>query len=150
MSTSVKLTADSLPYDLAKDMIRDGKPRDAINQRIQVNDAVRVWSASTGWSAPREYFVKHILPVWIPAGRYVMHTYLLVPLLEDTSQQSDQAYLGGDNIEIYGNTIIYLTRDTIIAIREGTAQEKIKTVVDDYMVYRIRREDANVIVDIQL
>lgn len=146
MSAATRLlTVDALPYELAADIIRDGKPRDVINQRIQVNDAVRVWTAALGWASTRQFYVKHILPVWLPARRYVMYRYLLVPLQEADTETEDIVYIGSDDLQITQSTVIYLTMGTVLAIRKGAALEKISVVVSDYEVARYRREDAGVL-----
>lgn len=157
------------PYDLEGSIVRDGRPRDVLSQRVRVNDAVRIWTVQAGWSSPREYFVKHILPTWVPIiatqtvipvtvsftrdedvadmrprGKMIF-TYLLVPQLDDVDQTEDTSYLGIDALEIYKETTLLITAQDFIVIEEGMAKDAITVVVADYKMLKIRPGESGVI-----
>jgi hypothetical protein len=159
---------DASPYDLAETMVRDGRPRDVLNQRITVNDTVRIWTVQTGWSSTREFFVRHMLPKWVPAivtasqaaqEEYASITgaprplprgntifsFLLVPQLDEAEQANSQGFLGNDAIEIYKSTTLLITAQDYIVIQEGLANDAIKLVVNDYEIVKIRAGEAGVI-----
>lgn len=158
------------PYELERDMLRDGRPRDVLSQRIGINDVVRIWTVQTGWSSPREYFVKHIIPKWVPDRAwqqdpspttttgvffqspaltsiglpkgYVMYTFLLVP---NTETLADATNVGEDAINIYSDSVLIITSADMIVIEEGMAQDAIKVVTQDYQVVKLRQGEINVI-----
>jgi hypothetical protein len=156
---------DASPYDLETNMLRDGRPRDVVNQRIAVNDTVRVWSVQMGWSSDREYFVRHIMPMWVPGivtpqeqaamsyynthelprGRYIF-SFLLAPQLDEIAKTTDTSYLGNDALEIYSNTVLLITEENdMLVIEEGMAAESIKVIVRDYETVKIRAGEPNII-----
>lgn len=134
------------PYELAELMIRDGTPRDAINQRIRPNDIVRIWTRQAGWTYERDFFVKHALPKWSPTKQYITYMYLIVPQLDDIDQASDPSYLGEDIIELVTGTVILITHGEAIAIREGIAQERIDVVVDDFQIIKVKNANTTELV----
>ena len=164
MAQPVTILPDASPYDLEKMMLRDGRPRDVLNQRIRVNDTVRVWTVQTGWSSGREYFVRHILPIWtpgtlspqeqaaisfsptpqLPKGK-TSFAFLLAPQQDEVGQTSDPAYIGDDSLQIYRNTTLIITAQDFLVITEGMAEERIKVFVNDYEAVKIRAGEAGVI-----
>jgi hypothetical protein len=140
---------DASPGQLAQQILRDGRPRDAINQLIRINDVVRVWTPQSGWSSTRDYFIKHILPVWSLVGSYQRYSYLLTPFVEEEGQEntnpSDPEEVTIDAIEILDTTVIFITADDLIAIREGIGQEKVRVVAEDSELVRMKVGEYGVI-----
>lgn len=160
------------PYDLERLMLRDGRPRDVLNQRIKINDTVRIWSVQEGWSSARDYFIRHVLPVWSPADPStvvaqgpayesaltfsdqqtqatpkgdVMFFFLLAPQQDEIEQNNNASYLGKDAIEITKGTTLLITAQDFLVIQEGMANNRIKVMAKDYEVVKIRAGEANVI-----
>lgn len=145
MSGPSGIPLDASPYDLANNIIRDGRPRDAANQKIRVNDVVRIWTPQSGWGYNKDFFVKHILPKWSAAGAFMRFTYLLVPQLDEAEQATSAEFTGDDAIEITPTTIILITALDFLAIREGIAQDKIRIVCEDFQLVRMRVGEFGVI-----
>jgi hypothetical protein len=176
----VILPEDS-PYDLERLMLRDGQPRDVLNQRIKINDTVRIWSVEDGWSSARYYFIRHVLPVWSPADPStvaaqgppyasaltfsdkptqaipkgdVIFFFLLAPTQDQIEQNNNASFsylgeaaieVGEDAIEITKDTTLLITAQDFLVIEEGLANNRIKAMVKDYQVVKIRAGETNVI-----
>jgi hypothetical protein len=145
MSGPMGIPVEASPYDMVANIMRDGKPRDAINQKVRINDVVRIWTAQNGWGYDRDFFVKHIMPKWSVSGRYMGYSYLLVPQLDDIDDANNAAYTGGDQIDITKNTVLLLTVQNFIAIRKGMAQENLRVICDDFQLVRLKVGENGVI-----
>jgi hypothetical protein len=140
---------DVSPYELSYSMVRDGKPRDVANRRIHVNDTVRVWTKQSGWTQGQDFFVKHMLPRWVPYKQHTMFLFLLVPHLDDGAAVrqivSDPGPLTENDLQIGSRTTLLLTKTDVLAVREGVAEERVRVVVEDFCVIKMEAAEAGVV-----
>ena len=135
------------PFELREFIIRDGRPRDLVNQLINLDDTVRIYTENTGWSSTRNYFVKHILPVWAPFGGFTMHYYLLAPAVSSEEELDPQVIKNTEEnyVALYADTVIQFSREGPIRFSENRASDRIRTKIKDFMMVRIDRREKGII-----